>query len=221
MKKLFNAIRAKDFDTVQELLRKQPDLVNCIAKQPPKKDDGQSPLQIALKTGNFEIAEYLMDHGANVNFMEDEASCNRWRTPALHDAINAAVMCSRWNTNDSLMGFRVFSTKENAEKSLSVLQKMIRLGADVNATDSLGNAGLTRFCLAAKQILPSYDYANDQEGTDRVFTEEVHADLKAVLVTLRDAGADAAYIAPNFGRPVCSYYQKGSLAILLNEVFGA
>lgn len=38
-----------------------PDLVNCVAKQPPKKDDGQSSLQVALKTGAFDIADYLID----------------------------------------------------------------------------------------------------------------------------------------------------------------
>ncbi|MCT4595158.1 MAG: ankyrin repeat domain-containing protein [Anaeromicrobium sp.] len=37
---------------------------------PPKKDDGQSPLQVALKTGNFQIADFLIDNGANLNFME-------------------------------------------------------------------------------------------------------------------------------------------------------
>ena len=45
---------------------KKPELVNCVAKQPPKKDDGQSPLQVALKTGNFEIAKYLIDMGADL-----------------------------------------------------------------------------------------------------------------------------------------------------------
>ena len=51
MKKLFKAIRNNDLDTVRQLIEKKPELVNCTAKQPPKKDDGQSPLQVALKTG--------------------------------------------------------------------------------------------------------------------------------------------------------------------------
>lgn len=44
MKKLFTAIRKKDNETVKALIEKKPELVNCTAKQPPKKDDGQSPL---------------------------------------------------------------------------------------------------------------------------------------------------------------------------------
>jgi hypothetical protein len=75
MKKLFNAIRSESFDEVKKIIDSKPDLVNCIAKQPPKKDDGQSPLQVALKVGAFDICDYLIDNGADLNFMEDE-SCN-------------------------------------------------------------------------------------------------------------------------------------------------
>ena len=53
MKKLFTAIRSSDLEMVQQLIEKKPALANCVAKQPPKKDDGQSPLQVALKTGNI------------------------------------------------------------------------------------------------------------------------------------------------------------------------
>lgn len=92
MKKIFKAIRDKDFDLVRTLIENKEELVNCVAKQPPKKDDGQSPLQVALKTGALDIAEYLIDCGADLNYMEDESCCNEWRTPVIHDAINAAVM---------------------------------------------------------------------------------------------------------------------------------
>jgi len=64
MKKLFKSIRDREIETVKQIIEKQPELVNCIAKQLPKKDDGQSPLQVAFKTGNTDIAEYLIDMGA-------------------------------------------------------------------------------------------------------------------------------------------------------------
>ena len=155
MKKLFTAIRASDFEMVRQIIEKKPELVNCVAKKPPKKDDGQSPLQVALKTGNTAIANYLLDMGADVNFIEDETCCNEWRTPVLHDAINCAVMSCRWNSDDKYMGFREFSTKERAVEARGVLKKMLDMGADVNALDSYGNSGLNRFALQAKQILPS------------------------------------------------------------------
>ena len=102
MNKLFTAIRKKDNKTSKALIEKKPELVNSTAKQPPKKDDGQSPLQVALKSGNFEIAEYLINNGADVNFIEDESCANDWRMPALHDAITAAVMCCRLNSRTEI-----------------------------------------------------------------------------------------------------------------------
>ena len=192
MKKLFTAIRASDFEMVRLIIEKKPELVNCVAKQPPKKDDGQSPLQVALKTGNTAIANYLLDMGADVNFIEDESCCNAWRTPVIHDAINCAVMSCRWNTNDENMGFKVFSTKEKAN----------------------------RFALQAKQILPSYNYVEHREGKDRIFTEELHEDLRSVLQALKDAGADDSYIAPNLGYSVRKFCSEGSISILFDEVFG-
>lgn len=91
VKKLFVAIRKNEFETVKQLIKKKPELIECTAKQPPKKDDGQSPLQVYLKNGNFDIADYLIELGADINFIESE-SCNQWRAPVIHDAVNAAVM---------------------------------------------------------------------------------------------------------------------------------
>ena len=220
MKKLFTAIRKSDLETIKQIIEKKPELVNCTAKQPPKKDDGQSPLQVALKTGNTAIANYLLDNGADVNFIEDGSCCNQCRTPVLHDAINCAVMLCRWNTDDQYMGFRVFSTKERAEEGLAVLKRMLVMGADVNALDSYGNSGLNRFALQAKQILPSFNYAEHCEGKDRVFTDELHEDLKKVLQALKDAGADPSYKAPNLGYSVREFCSEGSISILFEEVFG-
>lgn len=220
MKKLFTAIRSSDIETVRKIIEKKPALVNCVAKQPPKKDDGQSPLQVALKTGNTAIADYLLDMGADVNFIEDESSCNDWRTPVLHDAINCAVMFCRWNTDDKYMGFRVFSTKERAAHALGILKRMLDMGADVNALDSYGNSGLNRFALQAKQILPAFNYAEHREEADRIFTEELHEDLWNVLNALKEAGADASYKAPNLGYSVREFCSEGSISVLFDEVFG-
>ena len=221
MKKLFTAIRASDLEIVRQIIEKKPELVNCVAKKPPKKDDGQSPLQVALKTGNTAIANYLLDMGADVNFIEDETCCNAWRTPVLHDAINCAVMSCRWNIDDKYMGFREFSTKERAVEALGVLKKMLNMGADVNALDSYGNSGLNRFALQAKQILPSYNYAEHREENDRIFTAELHEDLRSVLQALKDAGADVSYKAPNLGYSVREFCSEGSISILFDEMFGS
>ena len=209
MKKLFQAIRKKDIEQVKQIIEHKPELVNCVAKQPPKKDDGQSPLQVSLKTGAFEIAEYLIDKGADLNFMEDSSCCNAWRAPVIHDAINAAVMNSRWNTNDNIRGFRVFSTEQDARRAYRILEKMLTLGADVNALDSYGNSGIWRFCLQAAQILPAYHYSSHCESDERIFTKELEEDLTKILHLLSYYHADFSYATPNTERNVLEFYKEG------------
>ena len=218
MKKLFKAIRENNCELVIQLINTNPDLVNCTAKQPPKKDDGQSPLQVALKTGAFDIADYLIDNGADLNFMEDESCCNTWRAPVIHDAINAAVMCSRWNTNNPYVGFEVFSTEEKAIRSRNILEKMLQSGADVNKLDSLGNSGILRFCLQANQILPRFDFAANCECDDRIFTDELETDLLNTLKLLCRYRAYLNNTSPNMNLTVKEFYTKGAMAKLLNQI---
>ena len=221
MKKLFVAIRDGNLEEVKQIIEKKPELVNCVAKQPPKKDDGQSPLQVSLKTGNTEIAEYLLEKGADVNHIEDESCCNEWRAPVIHDAINCAVMQSRWNSNDRFKGFVVHSSEEKAMNALCILKKVIEGGADANALDSYGNSCLNRFGLQASQILPKWDHVNQCERKDvHTFTDELHQDLCNVLRILKDAGANIEYIAPNIGVSVKKFYEnKGAISVLFREVF--
>lgn len=208
MKKLFFAVRHNDFETVKELIAKKPDLISCTAKQPPKKDDGQLPLQVALKTGNFDIANYLLDLGADVNFMEDEDCCNEWRMPASHDAVNAAVMCSRWNVNSPVYGgLKVMHTADEAEKAFQTLKRIVELGADLNLKDSQGNSCLWRAALQARQILPSYNHAEQKLCDDRILTDELQGDLSRIFNLLYENGAAADYIAPNFGAALKQMYK--------------
>lgn len=146
MKALFKAIRDSDLDKVVSIIEQNPLLVNVIAKQPPKKDDGQSPLQIAFKTGNFQIADYLIDNGADVNFIEVE-SVNEWRAPVIHDAIRASVFSSRYHIDDISR-----NKKEVFDEAFSSLKKLIAAGANVKATDSYGNNCLMRAALDSSQL---------------------------------------------------------------------
>lgn len=216
MKKFFQAIRQGDLATVRELLEKKPELISDTAKQPPKKDDGQSPLQVALKAGKFDIAEYLLDMGADVNFMEADTCANEWRAPVLHDAINAAVMNCRWNTNSPHGGIEVFSTKENADRAYGILKRMIEMGADVNGKDSYGNSCLWRFCLQARQILPAYNHVEHKLGNDRVVTKELTDDLSGIFLLLKEHGMDMDYIKPNASCKAEELYKEEPIAYFLN-----
>ena len=210
MKKLFTAIRKNDLAAVEELLSKNPSIISEVSHGAPKKDDGQSPLQVALKAASSEMVNLLLDYGADVNFMEDEDSANDWRTPVLHDAINRAVMCSRWN-NVGINGFEVMSTEKEADEAFEILEKMIKLGADVNSKDSYGNACLDRACLQARQILP-----RNKEDDSRILTPELHKDIARIFDLLISSGADMEYIAPNaFGKTYAESYGNETVGFFL------
>ncbi len=217
MKKLFQAIRQGDAAAVRELLDKKPELISCTAKQPPKNDDGQSPLQVALKTNHLEIAEYLLDLGADVNFMEAEDCASGWRAPVLHDAVNAAVMNSRWSVNSQAMygGIKVFHTREEADRAYLILKRMLDLGADIRGVDSYGNSCVWRVCLQARQILPAYNRTTRTLGTDRILTPELREDLTRIFTLLYDRGMETDYIKPGESVTVRGLYKNEPVAQFL------
>ena len=217
MKKLFQAIRQGNTAAVRELLEKKPELISCTAKQPPKKDDGQSPLQVALKTNRLEIAEYLLDLGADVNFMEAEDCASGWRAPVLHDAVNAAVMNSRWSVNSQAMygGIKVFHTREEADRAYLILKRMLDLGADIRGVDSYGNSCVWRVCLQARQILPAYNRTTRTLGTDRILTPELREDLTRIFTLLYDRGMETDYIKPGESVTMRGLYKNEPVAQFL------
>ena len=217
MKKLFQAIRQGDAAGVRELLEKKPDLIACTAKQPPKKDDGQSPLQVALKTNHLEIAEYLLDLGSDVNFMEAEDCASGWRAPVLHDAVNAAVMNSRWNVNSQTMygGIQVFHTREEADRAYLILKRMLDQGADIHGVDSYGNSCVWRVCLQARQVLPAYNHTTRTVETDRILTPELKEDLTRIFTLLRDRGMDLDSTKPGDYITVRGLYKNEPIAQFL------
>ena len=91
MKKLFVLIRQGNLEEVKNIIEKRPDLLNCIAGPQPKKDHGQSLLQVAFKTGKLDIADYLIEKGIDVDFMEAEDDDPGLRVPVLFDAITATI----------------------------------------------------------------------------------------------------------------------------------
>ena len=210
MKKLFTAIQKNDIATVKALLDKSPELISCTLKGTPKKYDGQSPLQVALKDSSTEMIELLLEYHPDVSFIEDESCANPWRAPVIHDAINRAIVYSRWNVNRP-DGLEVENTKEEADAAFAILQKLISLGADVNAKDSYGNACIDRACLQARQILPIKD------SNDRILTAELRSDISRIFDLLISSGADMAYIAPNaWGKTYIEQYGNETVGEFLS-----
>ena len=205
MKKLFTAIRKGDATTVTVLLDKKPELIACTAKAPPKKDAGQSPLQVAIKSGNATIAHLLLDRGADVNFMEAEDCGNDWRMPVVQDAIRAAVMCTRSNSHWP-DGYHVFHTQEQADEAFALLERIVNLGADLTAKDSGGSSALDRALLDTKQVLPSFRYDEQRYVENRRFTPELESDLQRIFALLLNA-------SPNVTQHIIAPDSKETLAM--------
>ncbi len=124
MKKLFKAIRQGDFDEVKSILEKYPESVNEAATPPPKKDTALSPLQVALKIGKLDIAEYLIEHGADVNYIEpeDKVEVPVWRMPVIQDAIRTVFYAYRGSD----------PMPDQGDKAAEIVRELLERGADPN-----------------------------------------------------------------------------------------
>ncbi|MFV0393598.1 MAG: hypothetical protein ACK5LC_04265 [Coprobacillaceae bacterium] len=219
MKKFFVAIRQQKIDEVKTMLEKKPELISCTAKQPPKKDDGQSPLQVAIKSSkkNYEIVHLLLDLGTDVNFIEDESCCNKWRAPVLHDAIMAAVYCARRTTEDYFTKEVVITgTKEEANNAYQVLKRVLEMGADVHQVDSFGNSGLARVLGDASIFLPNYNYVENTMSKAPVSIEQIE-DLKEIFDLLFSYGANIDQYSLNFKMTLREFYQKQYVMKIIKE----
>jgi ankyrin repeat protein len=201
MKALFTAIRNKEIEKIQTIISKNPQLVNATAKQPPKKDDGQSALQVAFKSRNFWAAKFFLENDADVNFMEKE-TVNEWRMPVIQDAIMATISLVRfavpvnpWDPEKKGQN-EIRNTKDNFEKIFALLSMMIEKGADVSVTDSYGNHGLMRACL---------DVANFWTIKPEPLNKEAVEDIRRVFDLLITAGADLNQTTPTRGAVSESY----------------
>jgi ankyrin repeat protein len=171
IKEFFKAIRNSDLERVDELIKLNKEYISICNFAPPKKDDGQSGLQVSFKTGNFEIARLLIESGADVNFIE-ESEINDWTAPVLHDCIRAAIFNTETLEKDPC----------NFNKAKSLLTLMLSKGADPNGIDSYGNNCLHRAILDSQQMI-KHPYAQIENGL-------LLNQLKAVFYELIEAGAE-------------------------------
>lgn len=128
MNVMFREIRQGDIEKIRMRIAKDPAVVNEIyTGTKPKKDIGQSPLQVAIKCGAFEIVDLLLDNGADPNFMENRAdqppdTKDYYFMPMsiLHDAIIGVF--------NSLL----YGEFERSDKYVQRIERLLKMGADPN-----------------------------------------------------------------------------------------
>lgn len=70
MQAIFTDIVDGEEEKVLERIRKDSGALSVVATGRPKKYAGQSPLQVAIRSGAFRIAELLVSRGADSNFVD-------------------------------------------------------------------------------------------------------------------------------------------------------
>ena len=181
MKKLFTMIRRGNLEEVAAILDKKPDLISCLAKAPPKKDDGQSPLMVAIKSDNLEVAHLLLDRGADVNFADAiNPYGSNFGAPIWYDAIVQCFMRA---------GHTVGPGPERSKGYFLLLRRLLDMGMDPNPKTSHGltawQHALEQYDEFAHSSFPSYCVETAKEENQRL--REM---LKAVLDELLKHGAD-------------------------------
>lgn len=181
MQKLFVLLRQGNIEEVKRLIEMKPQLLNSVSGPRPKKDHGQSLLQVALKSGHFDIADYLIDKGIDVDFMEAEDDDPGIRVPVLFDAITASIdsLCISRMSSQTVIRERFMSS----DMALGLLCRIIDNGADVNKRSSNGLSALNWALHHAEQIMRNTEaYPFSQE--------KVREQLTRILDLLIDHGTD-------------------------------
>ena len=218
MQKTFQLLRRGDLEGARQILDKKPEEVNAVSGDKPKRDQGQSLLQVAIKSGHLDIADLLIDRGADLNFIEEPTELNPYCQPVLQTAGGRAVfdcrrMIKRWNGQ-----YEMYSSKEKADQSFKVFEKMLELGADISQKDSHGGTLLQTILNETKEVLPSYYWKTKETSDNVLITDELRHDLNRIYDLLIRYGVTADEIAVYQKIPLKELYQDSPTMEFLNRL---
>lgn len=190
MNAMFKEIRHGDIEKVRERIAKNPSVVNEVfTGAKPLKDIGQSPLQVAIKCGEFEIIDLLLENGADADFMEDQS-----QKPA---ETSASYFMSMSVLHDAIIGaFRSlpYGEFERSEQYVRVIEKLLERGANPNKETSPTH--ITKECVPpvgtlvteAESVLFPLSQSTYQGSIDKYQTARKR--LFEIMDLLKKYGAD-------------------------------
>lgn len=170
---------------MQRIIENNPKLANCISKAPPKKDDGQSALQVSIKNGggwqDTRIISYLLDKGADVNFMEDDKGLGPQGIACL-PVLMYMVYAVKGTVTPLCFKYGPEETKTKADEFIAVFERMLDLGADPNKT----NNHITAVWVCVVYELYGYHYRKDckepwEEAYNAFITDISHRMMDMML----------------------------------------
>ena len=207
MQKTFQLLRRGDIEGVRQILDRKPEEANAISGSKPKRDQGQSLLQVAIKSGHLDIADLLIDRGGDLNFIEEPTELNPFCQPVIQTAGGRAVfdcrrMIKHWNGQ-----YEMYSSKEKADQSFKVFKKMLELGADISRKDSHGGTLLQNILIETKEVLPFYHWRTKETSDNVLITDELRHDLNRIYDLLIRYGVTSEEISAYYKIPLKELYQ--------------
>ena len=143
MNKLFKDIRHSDVDAVRVAISKNITVVNEVyTAKAPKKDIGQSPLQVAIKFGEFEIIELLLENGADPDFMENPELVPPHSVcmSVLHDAIIgvfSSLCYEQYISSEKYVNLIEVLLKKGANPNRKTSSKVLPIGTTVHQAEGI------------------------------------------------------------------------------------
>jgi len=143
MNKLFKDIRHSDVDAVRVAISKNITVVNEVyTAKAPKKDIGQSPLQVAIKCGEFEIIELLLENGADPDFMENPELVPPHSVcmSVLHDAIIgvfSSLCYEQYISSEKYVNLIKMLLEKGANPNRKTSSKVLPIGTTVRQAEGI------------------------------------------------------------------------------------
>jgi len=122
-------------------------------------------------------------------------------------------MIKRWNGQ-----YEMYSSKEKADRSFKVFEKMLELGADISQKDSHGGTLLQTILIETKEVLPSYYWKTKETSDNVLITDELRHDLNRIYDLLIRYGVTADEIAVYQKIPLKELYQDSPTMEFLNRL---
>lgn len=190
MNVMFKEIRHGEIEKIQMRIEKNPNVVNEIyTGTKPKKDIGQSPLQVAIKCGEFEIIDLLLDNGADPDFMENRADQpadteNYYFMPmsVLHDAIMG------------VFGSLPYGEFERSANYVKIIARLLEMGADPNK-ESFPHPKTNKTTLPLQTLITQtnavlYQFKNRESEWDIKKYDAAQTHLFEILDLMKKYGVD-------------------------------
>lgn len=143
MNKLFKDIRHSDVDAVRAAISKKIAVVNEVyTAKAPKKDIGQSPLQVAIKCGEFEIIELLLENGADPDFMENPELVPPYSVcmSVLHNAIIgvfSSLCYKQYTSSEQYVNLIKILLEKGANPNRETSSKVLPIGMAVHKAEGI------------------------------------------------------------------------------------